>query len=161
MIRILSKRRVMTIATALAVLPIGGCATAWKPSGSFYRTEQTRLVLNSTPPAQATVNGKIIGTTPATIALQYGREVAMKSRKNAYYRSEPGWALFLTAITFGFYFPCGCIPLDVQTEFEPLGNFKENAFTVELTAPEYEPWKQQVVCTGEKMQNSIAILSKK
>ena len=161
MMQILSKRRMMIIAIAFALLPVGGCATAWKPSGSFYRTEQTRLALHSTPPAQATVNGKIIGTTPATIALQYGREVAMKSRTIAYYRSEPSWALFLTAITFGFYFPCGCIPLDVQTEFEPLGNFKENIFSVELTAPGYEPGKQQVVCKGEEMQNSIAILSKK
>ncbi len=161
MIESVNNRLVVAVAAALGMLLLGGCATAWEPRGSYFRTEQTRLAIQSTPPAQVSVNGKAVGTTPATISLQYGREEAMKSRKIAYLRSEPGWALFLSAVTFGFYVPVGCIPLDVQTEFEPRDTFKENVFAIEITADGYEPWKQQVVCKGEPTLETIAILTKK
>ena len=154
-------RYVAAVTAGLGALLVGGCATAWEPHGSYYRTEQTRLAIRSTPPGQVSVNNKVVGTTPATIALQYGREVAMRSRKVAYYRSQPGWALFLTGVTFGFYIPFGCIPLDVQTELQPLDAFKENVYAIEIRADGCEPWKQQVVCTGEESQSSNAILSKK
>jgi len=151
----------MKVAAVAAAALLGGCATAWQPQGSFYRTEQTRLAVQSTPPGEVCVNGRHVGTTPATIALQYGREIERQTRKVSHYRAVPGWATFYTIATFGFYVPFGCAATDIETTFTPRDAFKENVFAIEIKADGFEPWKQQVVCKGEETQNSVAILNKK
>ena len=125
-----------------------GC-TSWQDEGSFSRTTQSQLSLESAPAGKAYVDGKYIGDTPLTYSLQYGQDVERKTRKITYWDTQPGLALLLTILSLGFYLPFSAIPVDTETSLEPKNSYTNNHFQVGVDVPGYQPWKQDVTASGE------------
>lgn len=137
-------------ATLLSFLLVSGCATTWQTQGSFYRTTQAQLLVESKPSGKVYINHKYVGLSPVKVPLEYGREVERKTRKVSYWESQPGWSLFLTLASLGIYLPFSFIPVDIDTSLEPLDSFKDNIFVVEIDAEGYQKWKEEVICKEEK-----------
>jgi hypothetical protein len=131
------------------LLSLAGCATEWAAEGSYYRTTQTLLDVQSTPPGKISINGSHKGERSLSIPLEYEREVQRKTRKVSYWISQPGLALGITLLSLGIYLPFSAIPVDVELRQEPQSNFRSNQFVVQVQADGHHPWEETVVCTGQ------------
>jgi hypothetical protein len=140
--------RILVVPLLLAFL--SGCATSWQPQGSFYRTTQTQLRVESNPQGKVYVNNKYVGLTPLETPLEYGQEVERKTRKVSYWDTQPGWSLFVTLLSLGLYLPFSLIPVDVDTSLEPRESYKDNVFAIEIDTEGYKKWRQEVIGKGEK-----------
>ena len=116
---------------------LNGCATQWRDSGSFQKTTQTTLTVESIPPGKAFVNNKFIGYTPIVTPLEYGREVKKKTREVSYWITQPGWSLLVSIVSLGIYVPFSFIPVDIETSLEPTNSWKNNQFSVRVEAEGY------------------------
>jgi hypothetical protein len=134
----------------LLLVFLSSCTTAWQPQGSFYRTTQTQLRIESKPQGKVYVNNKYVGLTPLETPLEYSQEVERKTRKVSYWDTQPGWSLFLTLVSLGLYLPFSLIPVDVDTSLEPHESYKDNVFDIEVDTEGYKKWRQEVVGKGEK-----------
>lgn len=128
---------------------LAGCTTEWAAEGSYYRTTQTLLDVQSTPPGKISINGSRKGDSSLSIPLEYEREVQRKTRKVSYWISQPGLALGITLLSLGIYLPFSAIPVDVELRQEPQSNFRSNQFVVQVQADGHHPWEDTVVCTGQ------------
>jgi hypothetical protein len=135
--------------TFALLLALAGCTTEWASEGSYYRTTQILLAVESTPPGKILINGSYKGESPLSIPLEYEREVQRKTRKVSYWISQPGLALGITLLSLGIYLPFSAIPVDVELMQEPQSNFRSNQFIVQVQADGHQPWEDTVVCTGQ------------
>jgi hypothetical protein len=135
--------------TFALLFSLAGCTTEWAAEGSYYRTTQFLLAVESTPPGKILINGNHKGESPLSIPLEYEREVQRKTRKVSYWISQPGWALGITLLSLGLYLPFSAIPVDVELRQEPQSNFRSNQFVVQVQADGHRPWEDTVVCTGQ------------
>ena len=135
--------------TFALLFSLAGCATEWAAEGSYYRTTQTLLAVESTPPGKILINGNLKGESSLSIPLEYEREVQRKTRKVSYWISQPGLALGITLLSLGIYLPFSAIPVDVELRQEPQSNFRSNQFVVQVQADGHHPWEYTVVCTGQ------------
>ena len=131
-------------------LLISGCAGSWQKQGTFYRTAQTKLDIESNPAGNIYVNNKFVGLTPAQIHLDYSQGIEKKTRKVSYWHTSPGISFFLTLVTLGIYLPISLIPLDIESSFEPLDHYKDNTFSVEIEADGLKRFNEVVVAKGQK-----------
>jgi hypothetical protein len=124
-----------------------GCATAWRDSGSYNRSVQTQLSVQSIPPgAGVFLNNRYLGNAPVTAALDCEQEVKRKTRQVSYWRTQPGWSMLLSVASLGVYVPFSLIPVDTETTQEPAGAFRSNEFSLRLEAGGYKPWSTSVTC---------------
>lgn len=152
---------VRSTAIAMIVVLFASCATTWQESGSFYRSAQTTLAADSTPPgARIFLGNRYLGDTPLSTTLECDQEIKRKTRKVSYWDTQPGLALFLSLISLGLYLPFSFIPVDVETSQEPSGAFKNNEFTLRIEAEGYKPWSTTVVCGPQRAINLRAVLEK-
>ena len=135
--------------TFALLFSLAGCATEWAAEGSYYRTTQTLLAVESTPPGKILINGNLKGESPLSIPLEYEREVQRKTRKVSYWISQPGLALGITLLSLGIYLPFSAIPVDVELMQEPQSNYRLNRFVVQVQADGHQPWEDTVVFTGQ------------
>ena len=135
--------------TFALLLSLAGCTTEWAAEGSYYRTTQTLLDVQSTPPGKISINGSRKGESSISIPLEYEREVQRKTRKVSYWISQPGLAMGITLLSLGIYLPFSAIPVDVELRQEPQSNFRSNQFVVQVQADGHHPWEYTVVCTGQ------------
>ena len=135
--------------TLALLFSLAGCTTEWATEGSYYRTTQTLLVVQSTPPGKISINGSHKDESSLSIPLEYEREVQRKTRKVSYWISQPGLALGITLLSLGLYLPFSAIPVDVELRQEPRSNFRSNQFVVQVQADGHNPWEDTVVCTGQ------------
>ena len=105
----------------ISVLFLNGCATAWKPSGSYYRTSTTKVSVESVPHGKVYINNDYVGNTPIVHTVQYEEQIDKKSRKVSYWITQPGWSLLLSICTLGIYLPFSLIPVDIETSLQPTG----------------------------------------
>ena len=131
------------------LLSLCGCTTEWAVEGSYYRTTQTLLAVESIPPGKILINGSHKGESPFSMSLEYEREVQRKTRKVSYWISQPGLALGITLLSLGLYLPFSAIPVDVELMQEPQATFRSNQFVVQVQADGHQPWENTVVCTGQ------------
>jgi hypothetical protein len=136
-----------------------GCTTEWTVDGSYYRTTQTLLTVESVPPGKILIDGSEKGETPFTVPLEYEREVQRKSRKVSYWISQPELAFGLTLLSLGLYLPFSAIPVDVELIQEPGPNFRSNQFVVQIESGQHIPWEGTVVCTGQNRMVLNPVLS--
>ena len=134
-----------------SLLFCAGCSTAWQTEGSYYKTVQTQLILESAPRGKVSVNNRYVGETPVKTLVEYGQEVQRKTRKVSYWETQPGLSLFLTLVSLGLYLPFSAIPVDGETSLEPFDSFRNNVFDVQIEAEGYEKWQQQLLLKGEKI----------
>ena len=124
-----------------------GCVTAWRDGGSFYRSVQTHLSVQSTPPgARIFLNDRYLGDAPITIALDCEQEVKRRTREVSYWTTQPGLSALLSIASLGLYVPFSLIPADRETLYEPTGGFKDNEFSVRLEADGHQGWSTRVAC---------------
>jgi len=135
--------------TLALLFSLAGCTTEWATEGSYYRTTQLLLEVQSTPAGNILINGSHKGESPLSIPLEYEREVQRKTRKVSYWISQPGLALGITLLSLGLYLPFSAIPVDVELMQEPQSNFRSNQFVVQVQADGHQPWEDTVVCTGQ------------
>ena len=154
-------RRGVSAATLCTLFFLGGCATAWHTQGSFYRTAQTQLRVESEPPGKVYIDNRYVGSTPVEVPLEYGQEVERKTRAVSYWDSQPGWSLLLTLASLGLYLPFSLIPVDVDTALESHESYKDNLFRIAVDAEGHQQWKQEVVANGEKTIHLQPLLEKK
>jgi len=144
----------------IAVL-LAGCATAWRDSGSFYRSAQTALAVESTPVgARVFLSNRYLGNTPVSAALECEQEMRKKTREVSYWDTQPGLSLFLSLVSLGLYVPFGLIPVDTETSQEPSGAFKNNEFTLRVEADGYKAWTTTIVCGPQPAVSLRAVLEK-
>jgi hypothetical protein len=152
---------VRSASIAMIVVLLASCATTWQESGSFYRSAQTTLAADSTPPgARLFLSNRYLGDTPLSTTLECDQEMRQKTRKVSYWDTQPGLSLFLSLISLGLYVPFSLIPVDVETSQEPSGAFKNNEFTLRIEADGYKSWKTTVICGPQPAVNLRAVLKK-
>ena len=136
-------------AFAILILSLMGCTTEWVVEGSYYRTTQTLLAVESSPSGTIWINSHPKGQSPLSFPLEYEREVQRKTRKVSYWVSQPGLAFGITLLSLGLYLPFSVIPVDVELMQEPQATFRSNQFVVQVQADGHQPWENTVVCTGQ------------
>ena len=141
-------RKIFCILVFASFLFSQGC-TGWKDVGSFYRTEQTRLTIESTPSGKLYVNNKFIGDTPLSTPLEYEQKVNKSTRDVNYWVTQPGWSLFLSLISLGVYIPFSLIPVDTQTSLSPTGLYNNNQFNLRVDSDNHKSWEKQFLCNGQ------------
>ena len=99
---------------AILILSLIGCTTELVVEGSYYRTTQTLMAVESNPSGTIWINGHPKGQSPLSFPLEYEREVQRKTRKVSYWVSQPGFALGITLLSLGLYLPFSVIPVDVE-----------------------------------------------
>jgi len=134
---------------------IAGCATAWKTKSTFYEPVQTVLEINTQPPTRISVNNRFVGTSPLSVPLNYEREVKVERRRVSYWKTEPGWSLFLTLGSLGLYLPFSFIPIDTESRFVPTGNFHGNVFHIGYRFKGELLGEQTLECHGEKSRKIV------
>ena len=135
--------------TLALLFSLAGCTTEWVAEGSYYRTTQTLLEVQSTPAGNILINGSQKGESPLSIPLEYEREIQRKTRKVSFWISQPSLALGITLLSLGVYLPFSAIPVDVELMQEPQSNYRLNQFVVQIQADGHNPWGDTVVCTGQ------------
>jgi len=133
----------------LCILCLSGCATSWQDKGTFFQTTQTQLTVETEPTGKIYVNNKLIGDSPLTTTFEYGREILRKTRSVSYWRTQPGWALFVSLISLGVYLPFSAIPVDTETSLEPTGNFHGNQVEIKIEAEGFKTFQDKIICTGQ------------
>jgi len=141
--------KLVRLAPGMALLACG-CATAWKEDPTFYRTEQTRLSVASTPPGKLYLDNKFVGVTPLLTYLDCEQEINRRRRNVSYWQTEPGYSTLFTLLSLGVYLPFSAIPADTETSIEPTGTYKDETFRLRIEAKGYAPWKETIRCTGQK-----------
>lgn len=146
----MAKRRVyVQWVLGFLILSLVGCTTDWIVEGSYYRTTQTLLAVESSPSGTIWINGHPKGQSPLSFPLEYEREVQRKTRKVSYWVSQPGLAFGITLLSLGLYLPFSVIPVDVELMQEPQATFRSNQFVVQVQAAGHHPWENTVVCAGQ------------
>src|SRR4029077_15149147 len=87
------RHRILALSrSVLAVFVLlAGCATAWEDSGSFYRSAQTALAVESSPVgARVFLSNRYLGDTPLSTTLDCEQEMRKKTRKVSYWDTQPG-----------------------------------------------------------------------
>lgn len=128
---------------------LSGCATSWQDKGTFFQTTQTELTVETEPSGKIYINNKLIGISPLTTTVDYGREILRKTRSVSYWRTQPGLALFVSLISLGIYLPFSAIPVDAETSLEPTGNFNGNQFKIRIEADGFKAFEDKIMCTGQ------------
>ena len=141
-------KKILCVFTVLSFLLAQGC-TNWKDSGAFFRTEQTKLTVESRPPGNVFVNNKLIGKSPLTTPLEYEQKVNKSTREVNYWVTQPGWSLFFTLISIGLYLPFSLIPIDTETTLTPTGTYNNNQFNIRVEADNNKNWEKQLLCNGQ------------
>ena len=139
---------------------LSGCATAWKPSGFYYRTVTTDISVESIPKGKVYINNIYIGDSPLVYALGYGQQIEKKTRKVSYWITQPGLSLFLGIISFGIYLPFSIIPIDIQTSLQATNSFRNNRVHVNIRSGGHANWEENIVCTGDNNLSINATLEK-
>lgn len=140
---------------------LAGCATGWHDSGSFYRSVQTALAVESSPAgARVFLNDRHLGNTPLSWALECEQEIRKKSRNVSLWVTQPSLSLLLSLISLGFYVPFSVIPVDTQTTLEPSGTFKDNEFVVRVEADGHKVWSANVLCGAQPSIAFRAVLER-
>jgi len=129
---------------------LSSCTTAWKFQGSYNKTIQTQLLVDSNHSGEVYVNNKYAGKEPIKISLEYNQKIEKKTRKVSYWYTQPGWSLLVTILSLGIYLPFSIIPIDIETSLEQLDFFKNNEFNIEIEANGYYKWRKGIICKGEK-----------
>jgi hypothetical protein len=137
------------IPTLVLLAPIG-CATDWESHGSVPRTSQTLLSVRSEPSAEVRVDGVIIGRTPLQVPLTYQGRMERFERRVSYWRTQPGWSVFLTITSLGLYLPFSLIPVDDEERLGPVTAFEANRFLVSVEASGYQPFERALELRGEE-----------
>lgn len=153
-------RRLCSLGACVVLLAAGGCATAWKDTGSFYRATQTIAQIESVPNGRAYIDNRYVGETPVEAPLQYEQEMIRRERKVSYWITQPGWSLLLTIGSLGIYLPFSIIPVDNQTTLEAQQNFRGNEFNLSVSSPGCADWHQLLRLTGEQEIHVRAELQK-
>ena len=143
-----------------AILLLNGCATTWKHKSTFYKTTQTLLTVHSNPSGDVFINNRAAGKSPLIIPLSYEREFVRKNRKVTFWKTKPGLAVFLTAVSLGVYLPFSAIPVDVETTFEPTANFRGNEFRVRIAAQGFTDWEDMLLLSGQEKDSVQPTLKK-
>ncbi len=150
-----------SVSVLAVVVLLAGCVTAWQDSGSFYRSAQTALAVESTPVgARVFLSNRYLGDTPLSTALDCEQEMRKKTRKVSYWDTQPGLSLFLSLTSLGLYVPFSLIPVDTETSQEPSGAFKNNEFTLRVEADGHQVWSTTVVCGPQPAVSLRAVLEK-
>jgi len=136
--------------TLFLIFCSSGCTTSWKNKGSYYKTTQTLLSIESTPSGNVLVNNKYTGKTPISVPLTYEQEVAKKTRKVSYWITQPGWSLFVSILSFGLYLPFSAIPVDIETSLEPQPYYRNNEFFIDISSKGYHNWSNKLALRGEE-----------
>jgi PEGA domain-containing protein len=143
------------------IVLLAGCATAWQDSGSFYRSAQTALTVETVPAgARAFLNNRYLGDTPLSAPLECEQEMRMKTRKVSYWDTQPALALLLSITSLGLYIPFSLIPADTETALEPTGVFRSNEFIVRVEADGHKPWGTTITCGPQPAVSVHAVLEK-
>jgi hypothetical protein len=142
-------RRVTAVTVGLAVISSFGCATTPSTGGSFYKTRQTELRVESETADKVFVNNKYVGVAPLKIPLEYGQLVEKQVQNVTYWENNPGLSVLLTIVSLGLYLPFSFIPVDTKATYVPQDQFRDNMFSLELEIEGARRWKQEVKCNGE------------
>ena len=145
----------------ISVLFLSGCATAWKPSGSFYQTTTTKVSVACVPDGKVFINNSYVGDTPIVHAVQYEKEIEKQSRKVSFWITQPGLSVFVTIVSLGLYIPFSFIPVDVETSLQPTGTFRNNEFNLQILSEGYRPWQKNISCGGDDKLSIDASLERK
>lgn len=143
------------------MLLLSACSTQPPEPGSYFRTEQTQLTVQSTPSGRVNVDNRYVGVTPVSFPLEYEQQVERDTRNVTLWQTQPALAVFLTAISLGVYLPFSAIPVDSETTLVPQEVYRHNHFQITVDAAEYEQWKQELDPKGEKTLELQARLVKK
>jgi hypothetical protein len=144
-------RRLGFTACFLLVISVflNGCTTAWQESGTFERTIQTELFVESTPQSRVQVNKVARGETPMTMMLEYHQTIQKKTRKVSYWITKPDVALWVTLLSLGVYLPMSVIPVDIETRLEPMAVYSGNEFHLRAVRDGYDDWVEVIRTLGE------------
>jgi hypothetical protein len=146
----------------MILVPLASCATAWRETGSFYRSAQTTVTADSTPPGAGIFLGnRYLGDSPLSATLECEQEMRRKTRKVSYWETQPGLALLLSIMSLGLYIPFSAIPVDVDTTQEPTGAFRSNEFMLRMEADGYRSWTTTVTCGPQQRVDVHAVLEKR
>lgn len=126
-----------------------GCTTTWQNKGTFYQTLQTQLTVETDPNGKVYLNNKLIGDTPLTTTVEYGKEILRKTRSVSYWKTQPGLALFVSLISLGIYLPFSVIPVDTETSLEPTGKYQANQVNIKIEAAGYKTLEDKILFNGE------------
>ena len=142
----------------ISVLFLNSCATAWKPSGSYYRTTTTNVVVESAPHGKVYINNNYVGDTPIVHSVQYEEQIQKKSRKVSYWITQPGWSLLFSICSLGVYIPFSLIPVDIETSLQPTASFRNNEFNLQIISEGYITHQEKISCAGdEKLSVDITL----
>jgi len=132
-----------------AVVALSGCA-AETERGSYFRTAQTEVRMESTPPGSIFVDNRLVGNSPTTFSIDYQQEVQRNVEKVTYWETQPELALAISILSLGLYLPFSMIPVDQKTDLIPTNSFRNNHFHIAVNAPGYEEWSKDVTAMGEQ-----------
>lgn len=133
----------------LTMVFLSACATDWEKKGSYYRTIQTEVNIESIPSSKVFIENELKGETPFKTMLEYGRKINKKTREVSYWRSQPGLSVFLSIITLGVYIPFGMAPVDIETTLEETSVYQNNNFNLILKKEGYEDLNSHILVKGE------------
>ena len=117
---------------------------------AYRQTVTTMIGVEADPPAQVSIGERIVGITPVTFPYNYEEEVDRNVKHVTYWESNPGWAAFLTVVSFGAYLPFSAIPAEETSQSRPSGQFVGNSVILRLTADGHEPLDHVFELKGEK-----------
>ncbi|MBU1055514.1 MAG: hypothetical protein KKC46_17075 [Proteobacteria bacterium] len=141
-------RHVLCILLCVLILFLNGCATAWEPSGSYYRTTTTKISVASVPDGKVLINNNYVGDTPIDHTVRYEKQIDKKTRKVSYWITQPGFTLFWSIVSLGVYIPFSLIPADVETSLHPTDLYRNNEFTLKIVSEGYKIWQKEILCSG-------------
>jgi len=127
----------------ISVSFLNGCATAWKPSGSYYQTTTTKVAVESVPHGKVYINNNYVGDTPIDPSSTIRKRNPKKSRKVSYWITQPGWSLLLSICSLGIYIPFSLIPVDIETSLQPTDSFRNNEFNLQIVSEGYRTWQKK------------------
>ena len=145
----------------ISILFLNGCATAWKPSGSYYRTATTKVAVESVPHGKVYINNNYVGDTPIVHPVQYEEQIQKKSRKVSYWITQPGWSALISICSLGIYIPFSLIPVDVETSLQPTDSFRNNEFNLHIVSEGYRTWQKNIFCSGDDKLSIDTTLERK
>ena len=133
---------------AFGILAVGCSSTTYSAS-TYRQSVTTRIEINTNTPANVWVSDRVIGTTPITFPFNYEEEVDRQVKNANYWQTNPGLAAAVTVLSFGAYLPFSFIPAEPTSQTQPSGKFLNNAFTLRVTAENFDTFEQTIECKGE------------
>jgi hypothetical protein len=70
---------------------LAGCTTEWATEGSYYRTTQTLLDVQSTPPGKISINGSHKGESSSSIPWSMNEKFSAKHERSAIGSHNQDW----------------------------------------------------------------------